>query len=562
MTDRLITLIVAGAAGACCAAALSAQGRGTIEWTTSGFDAQRSGWIRSDPRISLQTMQKPGEFGPFKFLWKLKLEYDPKAPAALTEPILLDRLIGFRGFKSIAFVGTASETVHAVDVDFGVPLWKYHINYSASPPPLVDAPAPCSAGLTSAVSRPTAIVTTVPAGGGFGGAGQSGGGVGAPGQGAKTLSVAGRRRGGPPPPPAPPGPPPGTVPGSAAAAAGAVPGGLPGGARQGGPGTIFGGTPPFEPGADAAYVVGSDGYLHALNVSNGWDSMTPALFLPSNTRAVGLIVATAADGSSVAYAATTHGCGSQPDAVYAMDFSSPQKTVTAFSAGGATIAGASGPTLGRDGTVYVTTIDGSAPLSNTLAALEPKTLKLKSSATMPKADFDSSPLVFQWKSGDAVAVAGNGTLSVFDAANLKSGAIATAPLPGGKYETGALASWLDGQQTRWIAVPTARAIATFKLNDHNGQNDKPTLEPGWTSRAIAAPLTPLVINGVLFVTSKGTRTLPAVLYAIDAASGKDLWNSARTITATVRSGLSGGSGNVYVPGADGTLYAFGFAIEK
>src|SRR5262249_24294376 len=154
------------------------------------------GWIRADPRISLATMQKPGEFGPFKFLWKLTLEHEPKAPTALTEPILLDRLIGFRGFKSIAFVGTASETVHAIDIDFGVPLWKYHINDSASPPPIVGAPAPCSFGLTSAMSRPTAIVASAPGGGGFGGgAGASGGGVGAPGRGATTLAVAVRGRG-------------------------------------------------------------------------------------------------------------------------------------------------------------------------------------------------------------------------------------------------------------------------------------------------------------------------------------------------------------------------------
>jgi hypothetical protein len=84
------------------------------------------------------------------------------------------------------------------------------------------------------------------------------------------------------------------------------------------------------PGGDAAYVVGSDGYLHALNVQNGWDSMPPALFLPANTRAAGLIVATAADGSGVAYAATTRGCGSQPDAVWAMDLASPERTVSAF----------------------------------------------------------------------------------------------------------------------------------------------------------------------------------------------------------------------------------------
>src|SRR6185295_15823493 len=156
-------------------------------------------------------------------------------------------------------------------------------------------------GLTAAMSRPTAIVAGAGAGGGFGGgAGQSGGGVGTPGQGARTLAVAGRGRGGAPPPPAPSGTPPGTVPGSAAAAAGAVPGGLPGGARAGGQG-LFGGTPPFSPGADAAYAVGSDGYLHALNVSNGGDSMTPAPFLPANTRAIGLVVATGARGEATAY---------------------------------------------------------------------------------------------------------------------------------------------------------------------------------------------------------------------------------------------------------------------
>ena len=50
--------------------------------------------------------------------------------------MLLDRIIGFRGFKSVAFVATQSETVHAVDYDFGTTLWKYHINYTASLPPV------------------------------------------------------------------------------------------------------------------------------------------------------------------------------------------------------------------------------------------------------------------------------------------------------------------------------------------------------------------------------------------------------------------------------------------
>ena len=95
------------------------------------------------------------------------------------------------------------------------------------------------------------------------------------------------------------------------------------------------------------------------------------------------------------------------------------------------------------------------------------------------------------------------------------------------------------------------------------QDGKLTIAPGWTSREIAAPLTPLVINGVLFAARAAPRTAPAVLYALDAATGKEsVEQRRRSMTSSVRGGLSAGGGNVYVPGADGTLYAFGFAIEK
>jgi outer membrane protein assembly factor BamB len=559
-----MTRRAAFAFGIACAATLGvalvpAQGRGAAEWTTSGFDAQRTGTIRTDPRISVEAMQKPGAFGAFTFLWKMKLESDPRAAGALTQPILLDRVIGFRGFKSIAFVATASETVHAVDTDFGVPLWKYHINYSASPPPVKGYSADCPGGLTAALSRPTAIAPAPPgAAGGGGRGGRSGGGVGEPGKGSLTLATAGQGRGGGGGArgAAPGVVPPGAAPGSAAAAAGLVPGALPGGARAGGPG----GGGPFVPGGDAAYVVGSDGYLHALNVQNGWESMTPALFLPANTHATGLLIATAADGAAVAYAATTKGCSSQPDAVWAMDLASPQKIVTAFQAKGAIIAGTAGPALGRDGSVYIVTTDGESPLSSTVVALEPKTLTLKGTVTVPRANFAASPLVFQSSGQDILVAAGGGKLFLFDTGSLSSGPIATSASYGpSAFEPGALASWQDAEGVRWIAAPSSRGIVTMKVTDQNG---KLAFVPGWTSREIPAPLPPLVVNGVMFAASGGTHAMPGVLYAIDAATGKDLWNSARTITSTVRSGLSAGQGTVYVPAPDGALYAFGFAIEK
>src|SRR3954449_10297908 len=305
---------------------VAAQGRGGSEWTTGSYDAQRTASIRTDPRISVPTMQKAGEFGPFKFLWKLKLENDPKAATALTQPILLDRIIGFRGFKSIAFVGTQSETVHAIDIDLGTPLWKYHINYSASPPPVLNVTNECPGGLLAPLSRPTAIAPAVAGtgGGGFGRGGRSGGGVGEPGKGSITLETEGQPRGGGAGAAGGPGGRAGArgaAPGSAAAAAGNTPGGLPPGARGAGGGGGLGGGP-FVPGNDAAYVVGSDGFLHALNVQNGADLMPPTLFVPANTRAAGLLIANAPDGGAIAYAATTHGCGGQPDGVWAMELGS------------------------------------------------------------------------------------------------------------------------------------------------------------------------------------------------------------------------------------------------
>src|SRR5262245_56879474 len=455
---------------------LCAQGRGGSEWTTASFDAQRSGWVRTDPRISVQTMTKPGDFGAFKFLWKLKLEYDPKVATALTQPVLLDRIIGFRGFKSVAFVATQSETVHAIDYDFGTTLWKYHVNYTASPPPVTGGTAECPAGLTAAVTRPTAYAPSAGGGrgGGGGGGARSGGGVGEPGKGAITLATAGQRgRGAPAPPaPAPAGAPSapggGVAPGSAAAAAGNQPGGLPGGARQGGPGGGGRGGP-FQPGDDAAYVVGSDGYLHALNVQNGWDNMTPALFVPPNTYPAGLIVATS-DAGAVAYTATRHRCGSQPDAVWAMDLADPQKAVRAFKVGDAVIAGASGPSIGRDGILYIATAAGAAPESSSVFALEPKTVKQKAAAKVGGINFNTSPLVFTWKDKDAVLVAGGGKLYLFDAASLANGPIATsASFGAADVDTGALASWTDAGGARWIAAPSAKGIVTFKPADEGGR---------------------------------------------------------------------------------------------
>ena len=108
------------------------------------------------------------------------------------------------------------------------------------------------------------------------------------------------------------------------------------------------------------------------------------------------------------------------------------------------------------------------------------------------------------------------------------------------------------------------------------KDGKPALEPGWKSREIAAPLAPIVVNGLVFAAASGEyrgtepnlsaaerakRSTPAVLYALDAATGKELWSSGTTITSFARAGLSAGGGQLYLVTYDNTLYAFGIPLE-
>jgi outer membrane protein assembly factor BamB len=94
------------------------------------------------------------------------------------------------------------------------------------------------------------------------------------------------------------------------------------------------------------------------------------------------------------------------------------------------------------------------------------------------------------------------------------------------------------------------------------QDGKFSVQPAWVSQNIAAPLTPIVVNGVAFAVS-GASNAPAGLYALHGVTGRTLWQSEKTITSPL-SGRSFwvGSGHAFVGTRDGTVYAFGFAMER
>ena len=282
-------------------AAAAANGRraATTRSGHHGFDG--------DERLTRQAVQK----GEFQFLWKAKFENEARQLNSLTQPVLLDRLIGFRGFKALAFIGGSADRLFAIDTDLGRPYLddgpELFGEHGRSARAIVGVP-----GWTH--RHPTRRTALAPSafggGGGRGGRGvRTGSAVGEPGKGAAVLSQMQPRR-----------------------AAAPAPQG-----RQEGDARVA--AVPFG-GVDPVYAMGSDGMLHTLGASNGADQVPPVAFLPPSARPSALIWV---DG--MVYTSTSNECGAAPNAVWAIDLTTSDPKPAVWKTGGANVAGTSGPTL-------------------------------------------------------------------------------------------------------------------------------------------------------------------------------------------------------------------------
>jgi outer membrane protein assembly factor BamB len=286
------------------------------------------------------------------------------------------------------------------------------------------------------------------------------------------------------------------------------------------------------------------------------------------------------------YMATIGECGGVPNAVWAIDPLAETPQAISWKTNGGTVAGTLA--FGSDGTVYAAIGQGRAAdggYANAVVALDPQTLQVKDWLQHPGADFVSTPVVFQSKGKEFLAeAAGDGRIFLLDAASLGGTDHKTpldiTPAPSGARAgvfAAALASWEDESGVRWLLAPSAAtngAITAYRVNP----GAKPALQPAWASREMIAPLPPMVVNGVIFAASSGEynpgdpavsnadrarRSSPAVLYALDASTGKEIWNSGSTMTAFAHgTGLSSSPGQVYLATSDNTVYAFGMPYER
>jgi hypothetical protein len=343
------------------------------------------------------------------------------------------------------------------------------------------------------------------------------------------------------------------------------------------------------------YVIARDGMLHTVGFPSSKDIQKPAAFVPAGARVTDPVAV-----NDMLYASTTGKCGGTADGVYAIALSGDAKPVVSYKTTGSPVGSVA---LTTDGTVV-------AAVTNGIVTLDAKTLQVKHSYTSASTEFVTGPLVFHQGDKDVIAAGTkDGSIVLLDAATLAAPLSTTKALtaPGASFGSDALAFWqeytpgtpdpaavaaaqaaaqavaaggggggrgaggggpvipmIPGQA--WLLAATKNSVVAWKIVDQGG---KPTLQPGWTSRALSAPATPVIVNNVAFAVSSGKPAAaggagtPAVLYALNAVTGKDIWSSGTTIKAYMPGrAIWTSNSQVYVAGNDGAVYGFGFALDR
>jgi outer membrane protein assembly factor BamB len=501
--------------------ALSAALLPAADWLTDGFNTVRDAWQRDEKLLSTSTAKN------MKLLWKMKLDNEPRVMHSLFPPLIIGRLDTPRGPKEVAIVAGSSDNLYAVDVQAGQLLWKKHF--------------------TSSFTQP---------------AGGRGPGILCPGGQTATPVVA-----------------------------------------------------PAGNGKYTIYAASWDGMLHQLNAADGEDIKPPSKFMPPNGKPYALNLV-----NNVLYTHTAQGCGGNPNMVYAYDLATDR--VGTWGPAGGGMWGRTGPAISSKGVMYTGTGDGRWDPENGLygngiigVKQDPKTKSLQledyygpsNAEWLVKRDLDMqvTPVLFQYKGKELMVDAGKECrLYLMDTESIGGDDHRTplqrTPLICNEDVNfasagiwGSLASWEDAKGTRWVLTPiwgpkhskfTAPiengpvkygAIVAFQVEEKNG---KPQLTPAWISRDMNHAEPPVIANGVIFAYGNGENTdqaysdvgledtperrIPAsthaVLYALDAQTGKELWSSKDEIQSWNHwTGLSVANGRVYIGTWDSNLYCYG-----
>ena len=511
-----------------CIASLSisvfAQSEKPADWLMDGGDIERTAWQRNEKILSTSTVKN------MKLLWKTKLDNEPRQMHNLLPVLIAGSVATEKGNKQIVLATGVTDNLYAMDAENGEIIWKHRF--------ATDWVAPVG------------------------------------GRGANIL--------------------------------------CPGGVTAT---PVIGATD--TPGKYIVYAAAWDGTLRRLDLATGKEVKPPAKFMPPNGKPYALNLR-----NNVIYVHTAQGCGGNPNMVYIYDLATDKvgswgpagggmwgRTGGAIDSKGVMYTGTGDGPWNPENGVYGNGIIGVAQDPVTKAGKLMDYYGPSNAEWLWKRDLDMqvSCAIFKFKGKELMVDAGKeGVMYLMDTESI-GGDDHRTPL----YRTplfcneevnfasagvwGSLASWEDAQGTRWVLTPfwgpkhpkfkvpiengpvKMGAVLAFKVEENGG---KFTLAPAWVSRDMNRAEPPVIANGVIFAYGSGEDTAQAafdiglaynnqttlrlqnstkaVLYALDAQTGKELWNSGDAIASWSHwGGLSVANGKVYINTYDGYQYCFG-----
>ncbi len=503
-----------------------AQGGKLADWLTDGGDIERTGWQKNETILSTTSVKN------MKLLWKTRLDNEPRQMHNLLPVLIASNVKTASGPKQIVLATGVTDNLYALDAETGAQIWKLRFESNWAPP---------ATG----------------------------------GRGAGIL--------------------------------------CPGGVTA---------TPVIGPGkAEGEYIVYAaswDGRLRRVDLATGKEIVPPAKFMPPNGKPYALSLR-----NNVIYTHTAQGCGGNPNMVYIYDLATERvgawgpagggmwgRTGPAISSKGVLYTGTGDGPWNPENGVYGNGIIGVRQNPETKAAELVDYYGPTNAEWLWKRDLDMqvTPAIFNYKGKELMIDAGKECVMYLMDTESIGGDDHRTPLhrtplycneevnfaSAGVW--GSLATWEDAKGTRWALTPfwgpkhskfkaplengvvKYGAILAFKVEEKAG---KFTLTPAWISRDMNRAEPPVIVNGVIFAYGSGEDTdqaafdiglaynrqenriknsTKAVLYALDAQTGKELWNSGDAIASWNHwGGLSVANGKVYISTFDGYQYCFGIA---
>ena len=492
------------------------------DWLTDGGNSKRTAWQKDE------TILTKANISEMKLLWTMKLDNEPRQMHSLFPPLIVGSVTTSSGPKEVAIVAGVSDNLFAIDVEKGELLWskRFESNWK-----------PAAGGRGSGILCPGGLTAT----------------------------------------------------------------------------PVIG--PTGTPGKYTVYVASWDGRLRRLNVADGEDIAPSAKFMPPNGKPYALNLV-----DNVIYTHSAQHCGGNPNMVYSYDLETG--LVGSWGPAGGGMWGRTGPAISSNGTLYTGTGDGVWDPENGVygngiigVQLNPDTKAMElvdyygpsNAVWLFKRDLDMqvTPAIFDYKGKE---------LMVDAAKECRIYLMDTESIGGDDHRTpvyrtplicneevnfasagiwGSMASWEEPDGTRWVLTPfwgpkhsafhasieygevKDGAIAAFHVEEPDG---KLWLKPVWISRDMNRAEPPIIANDMVFTYGNGEDThqamydagltntaeeriagsTHAVLYVLDARSGKELWSSGDQIKSWNHwSGISLANGRVYIATFDGILYCFG-----